>query len=160
IVFEGSRAELCTRIELEEGARFIGWETSCLGRPAANEGFTAGYYRQRFEIWRVGVPVLIERSLFAGGGEMLQAAWGLRGFNVSATLIALPADEQVLALVRAAVRTVEPDLFAASLINGTLVCRYLGRETEDARRAFIAAWRVIRPRLTGHAMCEPRIWMT
>src|SRR3569623_3774405 len=26
IVFDGARAELCTRVELAEGARFIGWE--------------------------------------------------------------------------------------------------------------------------------------
>lgn len=160
IVFDGSQARFSSRIELEADARFIGWETLCLGRPAANESFASGHYRQCLEIWRAGRPVLIERSLFRGGDELLTAAWGMQGYMVNATLIALPADEQVLTQIRTEVRLDDPGLFSATLINGVLICRYLGAQAEHARRAFIAVWRVIRPRLVGQKACEPRIWAT
>jgi urease accessory protein len=160
IVFDGSRAELYSRIEVEPAARFIGWETVCLGRPAAQEGFTSGHFRQRLEIWRTQQPLLIERSLFEGGADMLEAAWGMRGCTVSATLFALPADDELLNRVRTEVRLEEPGLFGATLINGVLVCRYLGFQAEHARRVFCAAWRVIRPHLAGYPACEPRIWST
>lgn len=160
IVFDGSRAELCSRVDLEAGARFIGWETVCLGRPAARETFASGYFRQRLEIWREERPLLIERSLFEGGSELLGAAWGMQAYTVSATLLAVPADRQALTQVRAQVRLEDPGLFGATLIDGVLVCRYLGFQAEHARRAFNAAWHVIRPRLLGARACEPRIWNT
>jgi urease accessory protein len=160
IVFDGARAEYSSRVELAPDARFIGWETLCLGRPAARESFAAGYYRQRFEIWRAERPLLIERSLFRGGDPMLTASWGMQAYTVAATLVALPADERILAQVRAAVALAEPGLFSATLINGVLICRYLGWQAEHARCAFITAWRVIRPHLAGIQACEPRIWAT
>ncbi len=160
IVFDGARAEYSSRVELAADARFIGWETLCLGRPAARESFAAGYYRQCFEIRRCGKPLLIERSLFQGGDPMLTASWGMQAYTVAATLVALPADEQLLSRVRAEVALAEPGLFSATLINGVLVCRYLGWQAEHARSAFIAAWRVIRPQLAGQPACEPRIWAT
>ena len=91
---------------------------------------------------------------------MLTASWGMQAYTVAATLVALPAGERTLAQVRAGVALEEPGLFSATLINGILVCRYLGWQAEHARRAFIAAWRVIRPQLTGQPACEPRIWAT
>jgi urease accessory protein len=84
----------------------------------------------------------------------------MQAYTAAATLVALPADEQILARVRAEVTLEEPGLFGATLINGVLVCRYLGWQAEHARRAFIRAWSVIRPQLTGFEVCEPRIWAT
>lgn len=160
IVFDGSRGELCSRVDLGTRARFIGWETVCLGRPAARESFASGCYRQRLEIWREQRPLLIERSLFEGGAGLLSAAWGMQNYAVTATLVALPADERVLNAVRTQVRLDEPGLFAATLMDGVLVGRYLGFQAEHARRAFVTAWRALRPRLLGYTACEPRIWST
>src|SRR5262249_43518141 len=42
IVFDGSCVRLSTRVELEEGASFVGWDVLCLGRPASGERFTRG----------------------------------------------------------------------------------------------------------------------
>ncbi|WP_303908751.1 urease accessory protein UreD, partial [Thiohalomonas denitrificans] len=42
IVFPGALADIRTRIDLKGQAGFIGWETLCLGRPAADERFDAG----------------------------------------------------------------------------------------------------------------------
>lgn len=42
IVFNGARAWNQTRIQLAPGARFIGWEITCLGRPASAQWFDQG----------------------------------------------------------------------------------------------------------------------
>jgi len=45
ILYAGCRATLATGVTLVPGARFIGWEVLCLGRPAAAERFDAGVCR-------------------------------------------------------------------------------------------------------------------
>ena len=50
IIFAGAKAQIKTRIELSRDSNFMGWEISCLGRPASNENFSQGELDQRFEI--------------------------------------------------------------------------------------------------------------
>src|SRR5690606_4366820 len=38
----GSRAQIETRVELERGARFIGWELTSLGRPLSQDTYATG----------------------------------------------------------------------------------------------------------------------
>ena len=87
IVYNGARVRALTRVELQGNARFLGWEIFCLGRPAAGETFSAGEYRQHFELWREGEPLYLEQGRYAGGDAVLDAPWGLRGQAVSATLL-------------------------------------------------------------------------
>jgi urease accessory protein len=70
ILYAGCRASLSTRVTLVPGARFIGWEVLCLGRPAAGERFDAGLCRQRLELWCEDRPLVIERSTIAGASEL------------------------------------------------------------------------------------------
>jgi urease accessory protein len=160
ILYAQCRASLSTLVTLVPGARFIGWEVLCLGRPAAGECFDAGLCRQRLELWCEGRPLLIERSAIAGGSELLRAPWGLGGRTVSGTFLATPVAETMLAAVRAAVAVERDDLFSATLLDSVLLCRYLGDSAESARRCFTDAWRTVRPGLLGRAAEPPRIWRT
>ena len=160
ILYAGSRATLATRVTLVPGARFIGWEVLCFGRPAAGERFDAGVCRQRLELWCEDRPLLIERSTIAGGSELLRAPWGFGGRTVSGTFLATPAYETMLAAVRAAVAVEREDLFSATLLESVLLCRYLGDSAESARRCFTEAWTAVRPALLGREAQPPRIWRT
>lgn len=160
IVFDGARVTLVTRVDLAAGGRFAGWEMVCLGRPASGETFTTGRVRQRFEIWQGARPLVVERGLYDGGGAMLEAAWGLRGFPVTGTFMAAPAGPDEIAGVRDACRPGPGECFAATLMNGVLVCRYLGHEAQAGRRLFAAAWAALRPGLLGRPALAPRIWAT
>lgn len=160
ILYAGSRVEMTTRVELAPGGRFIGWEIVCLGRPAAGEAFHAGAVRQRFEVWRDGAPLFIDRARIDGASPVLQAPWGLGGRPVTATLAAIPAGKDELAAVRKSVACGEDGLFSATLRDEALVCRYLGHRAEAARGCLAQAWAVIRPSLAGRAACMPRIWRT
>lgn len=160
IFFDGCEVDTTTQVELEAGASFVGWEMLCLGRPAAAERFETGRCRQRFELWREGRPLLIERALLEGGSELLQAAWGLGAQPVTATMVAAPAGRQELDAVRAAVMSDGHALFSATLMDEVLVCRFLGAQAQGARRCFSAAWSAIRPALLGRSASAPRIWNT
>lgn len=160
ILYAHCRAVSATHVTLERGARFIGWELSCLGRPAADERFDAGSCRQRLEIWREGMPLLIERTRLAGGDALLQRSFGLMGRTVLGTLAAVPADRTMLEAVREDVTAEREGIFSATLLDEVLVCRYLGDRAEAARHRFASAWSAIRPRLLGRPACPPRIWRT
>ncbi len=160
ILFNGCNAALGTRIELAEGARFIGWEIMCLGRPACGEGFEHGYVSQHLSLFRCGRPVLIERQLLPGSGGLVSAPWGMSGCCVTGVLLASNADERVLRAARAALPALEGGLLSVTLLDEALVCRYLGRHGAQARHCFQRVWQAIRPLLLGRAACPPRIWST
>lgn len=163
IAFAGTRARLETRVELQGDARFVGWETLCLGRTASGETFDRGACEQRLSLWRDGRPLVIDRVRVEGGGALAAAPWGLAGRPVLATLLATPApasDERLAALRALGERLPAPDLATATVLDGALVCRYRGDSTERARTYFAAAWAILRPAVLGLAPVPPRIWAT
>ena len=160
ILFAHCQALTATRVEVERGAAFIGWEILCLGRPASDERFDAGSCRQRIEVWREGTPLLIDRAHLKGGSSLLAARWGLMGRTVLGTLVAVPANHALLEAVREAVLPAPGDLFSATLLGEVLLCRCLADHGETARRCLMSAWSAIRPHLLGRPACYPRIWST
>lgn len=162
IAYSGARARMGTRVELAADARFIGWEMLCLGRPACAEAFGAGRLLQRFELWRDGRPLWLERARFDGGGDALAADWGMRGLPLAATLVATVDDAPLLARVRAALNSQQCTgaHSAATQLDRVLVCRYLGTQAQHARACLGAAWAEIRPLLMERPACVPRIWNT
>ena len=161
IVFDGALARSVTRIDAEEGGRFVAWEILCLGRPAAGESFTRGLFEQRLEIYRGGRPLLLECNRYEGGGDMLRAPWGLGGRPVAASMVCSPCDEADLAAARAAMGGREDgERIAATLVDGLLLLRCLGLRADRAREHFIRIWTTLRPRCLGMEACRPRIWST
>ncbi len=156
IFFPGAISQLKTRIELAEGARFIGWETQCLGRPVIGESFDSGLADFQLQIARDGQPLLLDRLTLTP--ERLNGAAGLRGLPVSATLVATPASQADLEQVRELIA--DAPSTGATLLGDLLVLRYLGDSTEQCRKLFIQAWAAIRPSIIDRAPCPPRIWST
>jgi urease accessory protein len=167
IVFDEAAVELSTRVDLEAGAGFIGWEVLCLGRPAAGARFARGHCRQRFELWRAGQPLVIERTRIEGGGPVQTGAFGLQGAPVTGTMLAALAGataserDQLLEGVRALLGALNAgDRAAATMVEGALIVRYLGTSAAAAQSVFVAAWELLRPALLGRPPCRPRIWLT
>jgi urease accessory protein len=152
-------------MDLHENSRFIGWDITCLGRPASGESFNNGLFRQRLELYKQDQPLYIERALLEGGHAVLHAAWGLQSFTVTATMITYPANKALLELARASlnensVLKHNGALCSATLIDEVLVCRYLGHHGEHAKKVFTSIWSAIRPALLDREACAPRIWNT
>ncbi len=158
IYFPGAQAHMRTQIDLAEDARFIGWETHCLGLPVNKQSFSTGSLQLDFMLTRDQRPVLIEKMKVQA--DRLTAPAGLRGNSVMAMLVATPADDSMLERVRELLDNGEQILIAATLIEDTLLLRYLGNSTEQCRKLFTQIWMALRPLILDRKACPPRIWAT
>lgn len=161
IAFDGAHGTLATRVDLAPDGRFMGWEILCLGRLAAGEKYTRGTLAQRFELWREGQPLWLERACHEGGGPALMAGWGLRGRCVTGSFVCVTEPPGLAGRIRAALSALTGEaLFSVTQLDGALVCRYLGDSAEQARHCFTRAWALLRPAVLQRDACAPRIWRT
>ena len=161
IIFSGARAQIQTKVELAHDSHFIGWEISCLGRPASDEIFSQGELDQRFEVWRDGIPLRIERISLKGGDPTLNAKWGLLGFPVIGSMVCVTDKTELVDSLRKITNaSIDQELFSVTQMDGTILCYFLGNSVERARNCFISAWRILRQEVIGHEAVEPRIWRT
>lgn len=159
ILFPGARCTLETRVEISDGARFIGWEVHTLGRPGIGERFRDGHAQIAFELRRTGRPLLVER-LRLDGERDLNGPTGLRGHAVSGALVASPADSEDINAARASLPASPGSMAAITLVDGLLIARCLGQAIEPVMANLTGIWAALRPRLLGHPSCPPRIWAT
>lgn len=163
ILFDGAEAHWQTRIELEAGACYMGWEIVCFGRTASGEKFGSGSLRQKTEIFSQGKCLWGEYAVVEGGDEFLASRSGLAGRTVAGTFLLAgyaPSDGLLHEL-----RAVEPAhdplaLSGITRVGGVLAIRYLGNSSEMAKKYFAAVWSVLRPAVTGRDALMPRIWNT
>jgi urease accessory protein len=89
---------------------------------------------------------------------------GLANKTVCATLIgvgkALPSSAINTLRETCAASLHESDAFGATQMKSVVVVRYLGDSSETAKQVMTAAWRILRPLLTGREAVVPRIWNT
>ncbi len=158
ILFDGSRSRIETRVQLEAGGRFLGWEITALGRPAARAPFSNGLCRQAFEIEREGKPLWVDRSEYRGGGESLEGRWGLAGRAAVGTLVSTGGTESVLAAAREALAAFAGDdrLAGATRRGELLILRALAPETRQIFDLFAG----LRETLLGEPTPAARIWAT
>jgi len=162
IVYNSAYVKSKTHIVLSATAQSIGWDIVCLGRPASGEIFSQGRFRQHIELWRNDVPLFIDRCDHQGSAAALQAKWGMANFPVTGTLFCttMTGSDELVNRIRETVQVNSNCLFGVTNINGVVVCRYLGEQTEQAKAVFIQAWTVLRLAVLKKDVSIPRIWNT
>lgn len=161
LLFDSAHARIDTRVELAPGARFLGWEITGLGLPASGRAFERGACLSRCEIWREAEPLWIDRAHFCGGDERLEAAWGLAGHSVSASLIFVGGGASALDVVRAQLAERPFDgRAAATRLGEVLVCRALAHSTRHVLDLFSAVRDRLRCDILEEPASTPRIWAT
>lgn len=155
IFFGGSRSRIETRVSAEDGARFLGWDITCLGRPASGDAFSEG----RIAV-TLSLPRLFERNLWRAGSADLTEPWGLGGRTVVGSLYALPADPDLAPYLRRRVPAPADAEAAVSVVDGHLIARILCQRSATARSWLENVWAALRPPLLGREACIPRIWLT
>ncbi|KQQ36179.1 urease accessory protein UreD [Duganella sp. Leaf126] len=178
IFFDTADVTLDHHVELAADATYLGCEILCMGRRGSGEVFDSGTIAQRSSIRREGRLLWWEQGALLGG--RLDSPLALGGHTVCATLIAagaVPPSSQLnrlLADIRADMASDSAagagaghpaavnggHLYGVTHTRGVLVARYLGDDSETARRLMLAAWRRLRPALLGRAAVTPRIWQT
>ena len=187
IYFDGVNASTELDVRLGAGARFIGQEITCLGRRASGERFLRGSLAQRVRVSVAERPVFVEQGRLSPVSGLMQAEIGFNGCSVAATLLAVGALGKTGQVVVQACRAALAEATGAELATNSatnfatlgaarlgvtrmtpqacpgtdvLVVRYLGQSSEEARRALLLCWQVIRPALLGVPAVTPRIWNT
>jgi urease accessory protein len=160
IIYDGARIETCLLVELEAKACFIGWDLMCLGLPASNKPFRHGHVVQQMVIKREKNPLLFETLRVSGEDPLLSENWGLANHPVSGLMAATVDHSEILDHVRQGVAQISSSFFAATLFNGLLICRFMGRRVSDGLNCFRRVWEIIRPHLLGSKASAPRIWST
>ncbi len=164
IVFNRARASLSARVDLAADASLMAWDIICLGRPAAGERFTEGWVASRLGVYREGLPLWLERSVYPGAecSGLADARWGLQGHPVLGVLLVAGPDVgrgTLLGRIRERVQVApRVGLFGATCTDDLITCRFMGEDAGRAREVLTACWRIARPVVAGKAAVAPRIW--
>lgn len=162
ILFDTARAHSSTRVQLSEKSSFIGWEIVSFGRPACDEKFEHGLYKQDFEIWQDDEPLLIDRVAIRDRAEVFNSLWGLQMQPVMGLMTIVNnnpiALEKACAVIQGMIKDVSR--LSVTVIGPILVCRCLDVNSMSIRNIFIKIWRSIRSLILNKEPNEPRIWST
>ncbi|MCE8038408.1 MULTISPECIES: urease accessory protein UreD [unclassified Halomonas] len=160
IAFDGSRGMQETLIELDAGARCLGWEVLALGRPASRLPYVSGRIDQRFRLFRDGKPLWLERQPLDPAHPRFAGRWGQGGASVQATLWAVGLADEPAAIEALRDAITASPRWAVTVRHGVLLLRYLGHERNEAWEICRQAWACLRPLLIGVPAHPPRIWFT
>jgi len=158
VVFRDGLFQQTCRVELADGASWLGAEVVRLGRSADGETLGSGRWRSLLEIRRQGQWELVDRLEL--GGASLESPHGLGGQPVFASLVWAapgPVGEPLLEACRAERHGLEGTMACGRLERG-LVARYRGRSTQAARFWFTRIWARIRAERGLAAPVLPRVW--
>ncbi len=156
IIYEGAKVASKLSVDLDVGARFIGWEVLALGRPAANEGFTVGEISLSWQIFQAGEIFYQEKLRL--DAEAFAARWGLNGHSACGTLFVIPATVVQLEKVQQLIGDTAG--LGVTLIDELLICRALDTRADRLRSFFQQVWATLRPDVLECKVSEPRIWAT
>ena len=155
-----------TRVDIQAGGRFMGWDICSLGLPASGKPFTQGELRQTFDLYYDGDITWLERWRFnAQDTAFLNSHAGLNGFSANGVFVAGPFEQALTSNVTDELRTLcqavrqqNHGLAGFSQIKQWVVIRYVGSSTTHTRECFTRAWHLLRPLLLNRSACPPRIW--
>lgn len=159
IIYSDAHAVLDTSIELEAGARFIGWDLVCLGRPASDARFSKGSLSQRIRLSYEGRLLFNEHLQLVADSSLHRSRVGLYNQSTFGTLVAYGIDfgSELITSLRA---DLDGSAFTVTQRLGVLLVRYLGEDMNECRAGMWRAWALIRPPLLERPACTPRIWLT
>lgn len=161
ILFEGARMRRNTRIDAAPGARVLAGEMLVFGRVARGETVTGGLVRDAWEIRRDGKLVWADAlHMETPLAEVLAHPAGFDGAIACATVVYMGDDAaERLDFARAALGAEGADLRGgATVVNGVLIMRWLGRDAFTLRRAFGSFWSAFRQETAGLPAALPRLW--
>ena len=158
IVFPGANSQFSSKLLLSGNARIAAWEVYCLGRPAINESFDFGSLNFSLELWRDGMPILLDKLMI--DKTELESVVGLRGFPVFGTFIISKTNKKVLETVRTMMIETDSCVTGVTQIEDIIIVRSLAKKTYLMQDLFKKIWQTVRPLVFNREATIPRIWAT
>lgn len=163
IFFNAANVSLATHIDVAPGARFIGWEMHCFGRPASHEPFASGAVCSQTRVTVADELRLVEQFNTLNDAALL-AATGLRGLAMQGSFIAAPCNDGHRKILEQILLSKwgqqYPHPCGLTLVDEVLVLRALGQQAESMLALFTRLWTELRGEWLHKAPCSPRIWAT
>jgi urease accessory protein len=160
ILFNDARLKRVTRIEAESDARVFAGEMLVFGRIGRGERLTRGLVRDCWEV-RCGGRLVWADNLHLDGdiAATIDHPAGFDGATAAATAIYVAPDaEKRLADARSSLTDADGLKSGATIVNGILVARFVGRDARALRGAFGAFWAAFRHRAGTLPAALPRLW--
>lgn len=163
ILFEGSRLERRTRLEIDRGGVLLYGEILHFGRAAMDEGYRTARLHDRTEIRVDGRLVAVDVLRLADEtAQAMGSRAGLAGARCAGVAWLIhPEAPRFVGPLRAALAASEGAgvrVSAGCFDDGPLVVRWLGDEGAALRRSFGSIWAHLRQHALGRARRLPRIW--
>lgn len=167
LFFEEADATLETEVDLQPGARAIGWEISQLGAITTPGHWQRGHAHSRIALRSAGKLLWVEQGAITAAGSLRTRVTGLAGLPVYATLWChgpKPARDATDAL-NALMPWSDTLRAGATLIDagaGDALClvRAIGLHSEEVRECLAKAWLHLRQHVFGVPATRPRLWNT
>ncbi|MFI4987988.1 MAG: urease accessory protein UreD [Alphaproteobacteria bacterium] len=159
ILFDGAR--LARRIELRvpPGGRLLASEMLVFGRTARGERFLRGRLHDGWRV-RYGARLVWADGLHLAGnlGELIDHPAGFDGAVALATLVYAAEDAgHWLEAARGLTARARPRA-AATMVNGVLLVRLIGRDAQEVREAMVGLVTSLRAAIAGLPPRMPRVW--
>jgi urease accessory protein len=158
IFFDGVNAALELDIDLQPGAKYVGWDIYCFGRRASGETWKHGELRMHSRIRCEKGLLWSEMARVAGSSDFAASPMGLGGYSVCGTLIAARCPIHALLPGLRAVPAPPHARVGLTVLPEVLIARYLGDSGDEAFAWFTALWTLIRPSALGRDAYPPRVW--
>ena len=159
ILFERARLARGTTAEIEPSGRLLAAETIVFGRTAHGERLSAGLLHDRWSVRVAGRLIWLDAIRLDGDiAQRLDAPAGFDGATAIATAIYVgPNAASLLPLARAL--TLDSDSRAgATLVDGILLARFLGRDARVLRADLARYLADLRRAAVGLPARVPRLW--
>lgn len=160
IVFDGARLRRRTSLDLAPDSQCLAGEMLIFGRAAKGETVTHGLLRDAWEV-RIDGRLRWADALHVDSDipAVLTTTSGFQGAHSCATLVAHCSNAVA---ARDALRALPPPpdtvRFAATVIEGLLIARWLARDPLALRQHYAEAWGALRRLQGGFQGRLPRLW--
>ncbi|OFC70383.1 urease accessory protein UreD [Alteromonas confluentis] len=169
LVYANANAFSTTDIFVEGNASFVGWDIACLGLPHIQQPFDKGRFTQTLSLYHNGRIRFHDRLAVEAQDDMCRSRIGLAGHHVVGNMVLFNGEhaastamaKQLVELARNASEAEhENGELAITQLQGVVITRYLGDDSEACRECFARIWAATRPLMSGRDAVPPRIWYT
>lgn len=169
LVYTNANAFSHTHVYLDKGASYVGWDIACLGLPHIDQPFSNGQFTQTFSLYHNQKIRFHDRLALQAKDNLHHSRIGLAGHHVVGTMVLFNGHEassnewakSMCSQIRRCIDEIDLSSFmSVTQLQGVVVVRYLGEDSEVCREGFVRIWMQTRPQVSGHLAVPPRIWYT
>ena len=158
ILFDGARLVRRTAAEIRAGGRLLACDMAVFGRTARGERFARGLLHDAWTIRRDQSLAWVDATRLEGGIAERLASAAFDGATALATAIYVGPDAGTLLGLARALALDSECRAGASLVNGVLLARFLGRDARLVRRDLGQYLAHLRRAAAGLPALLPRVW--